>query len=55
MRYCPPAGVIGHAIARLLGSDPRTRLDEDLVRLKALLESGRTRAHGEQVALADIA
>jgi uncharacterized membrane protein len=55
MRYFPPAGMIGHAIAHLLGWDPKARLDDDLVRLKALLEDGRTRAHGEHVALSDIA
>jgi hypothetical protein len=47
--------MIGHAIAHLLGWDPKARLDDDLVRLKALLEDGRTRAHGEHVALSDIA
>lgn len=55
MRYCPPAGVIGHAIAHLLGWDPKARLDDDLVRFKALLEDGHTRAHGEHVALSEIA
>lgn len=54
MRYCPPAGMIGHAIAHVLGWDPKTRLDDDLVRFKALLENGRTRAHGEHVRLSDI-
>ena len=56
MSYSPPAGVFGHALAWLFGSDPKTEMDEDLVRLKSLLEIGRTRAHGavitrEQVAV----
>lgn len=54
MRYRPPAGMIGHAIAHVLGWDPKARLDDDLIRMKALLEDGRTRAHGEHVALTDL-
>lgn len=41
MHYNPPGGALGHALARLLGSDPKSKLDEDLVRIKALLESGK--------------
>jgi uncharacterized membrane protein len=44
MRYRPPAGALGHGLARLFGVDPRTELDEDLLRLKTFLETGR-RAH----------
>jgi uncharacterized membrane protein len=46
MSYCPPTGVLGHAVAWVFGADPKTEMDEDLVRLKSLLENGRTRAHG---------
>ncbi|HLU68599.1 MAG TPA: SRPBCC family protein, partial [Kofleriaceae bacterium] len=49
MTYNPPVGVVGHAVASLLGADPKSRMDEDLVRFKALLEEGRTRAHGQRV------
>jgi uncharacterized membrane protein len=49
MTYNPPAGAVGHAVASLLGADPKRRMDDDLVRLKSLLEEGRTRAHGHQV------
>ncbi|HEU5055138.1 MAG TPA: SRPBCC family protein [Kofleriaceae bacterium] len=49
MTYNPPAGALGHAVASLLGADPKTRMDEDLVRFKSLLEEGRTRAHGQQI------
>lgn len=38
MMYTPMAGSVGHAIAVLFGADPKTELDEDLLRMKALLE-----------------
>jgi uncharacterized membrane protein/gas vesicle protein len=41
MRYRPPAGAIGHAGARLFGADAQTELDEDLLRLKTTLETGK--------------
>lgn len=53
LSYRPPGGIFAHALAHLLRWDPKARIDDDLVRMKALLESGRTRAHGERVALAD--
>jgi uncharacterized membrane protein len=54
MTYRPPGGVLGHTLAHLLGWDPKTRLDDDLVRVKALLEDGRTRAHGHRVVAGDV-
>jgi uncharacterized membrane protein len=36
--YSPPAGGAGRAVAELLGADPRGKLNEDLGRLKSLLE-----------------
>ncbi len=36
--YYPPAGGAGQAVAELMGADPRAKLNEDLGRLKALLE-----------------
>lgn len=41
MSYTPPAGVLGHAVAKLFGADPKTELDEDLMRLKSTLETGK--------------
>lgn len=41
MSYTPPAGMIGHAIGRLLGADPRSELNDDLLRMKVFLETGR--------------
>jgi uncharacterized membrane protein len=49
MCYCPPAGVLGHGVAWLFGADPKSEMDDDLVRLKSLLEIGKTRAHGATV------
>jgi uncharacterized membrane protein len=40
MSYSPPAGAIGHGIATLLGSDPKRQMDDDLARMKALIERG---------------
>lgn len=39
--YMPIAGMIGHAVAKALGSDPRSRMDDDLMRFKSLIETGR--------------
>jgi uncharacterized membrane protein len=54
MAYSPPAGAAGHAVASLLGSDPKSAMDEDLVRLKSLLEEGKTRANGSPVHLEEV-
>lgn len=54
MSYRPPGGVIGHAIAHVLGWDPKARIDDDMIRMKALLEQGRTRAHGGRISMKDI-
>ena len=42
LSYVPPAGALGHAVAQLFGVDPRQAMHEDLIRLKSLLEEGRT-------------
>lgn len=42
MSYVPPAGAVGHAVAQLFGVDPRQAMHEDLLRLKSLLEEGKT-------------
>jgi uncharacterized membrane protein len=38
MSYNPVAGAIGHAVASLFGVDPKHAMDDDLARLKTLLE-----------------
>jgi uncharacterized membrane protein len=40
MTYNPPAGVVGHMVAKLFGSDAKSELDEDLLRFKTFLETG---------------
>lgn len=42
MAYSPPGGAVGHGLARLLGSDPKRQMDEDLERMKAFIERGVT-------------
>jgi uncharacterized membrane protein len=41
MSYNPPAGALGHVIAMLFGTDPKSELDEDLMRMKTFLETGK--------------
>jgi uncharacterized membrane protein len=41
LTYMPPAGVVGHKVAELFGVDPRQAMQDDLARLKALLEVNR--------------
>ncbi len=54
MTYNPPAGAVGHVIATIFGSDPKHQIDDDLVRFKSLVESGKTTAHGEEVTFDDV-
>lgn len=49
MGYTPPAGALGHAVATIFGVNPKQAMDSDLMRLKTLLEEGRTSAAGRQV------
>lgn len=41
MVYNPVAGAMGHAIAWLLGADPKHQMDDDLLRMKSYLETGK--------------
>jgi uncharacterized membrane protein len=54
LAYNPPGGVLGHALARISGVDPKRALDEDLVRLQSLFERGKTTAHGHEVRYAEV-
>jgi uncharacterized membrane protein len=38
LRYDPPAGLLGAAIAKMFGEDPARQVKEDLQRLKELIE-----------------
>ena len=55
--YTPPAGRLGHALARILGKDPGFLMRQDLRRLKALIEAGEIpttegQSHGPRSAVA---
>jgi len=38
--YNPPAGAMGHAAAGFLGADPKRMMDDDLARIKTMIETG---------------
>ncbi len=40
MSYNPVAGGLGHAVASLFGADPKTEMDDDLARMKTMIETG---------------
>jgi uncharacterized membrane protein len=40
LSYHPPAGAVGHAIASLFGADPKSEMDDDLMRMKSFIETG---------------
>ena len=40
LRYDPPAGTVGATIAKMFGEDPAHQVQEDLRRLKKLIETG---------------
>jgi len=40
MRYIPPAGALGHSIAKLFGVDPKHEMDDDLMLMKSFIETG---------------
>src|SRR5579885_114497 len=40
MKYIPPGGIAGAVVAKATARDPGTELEEDLQRLKSLLETG---------------
>jgi uncharacterized membrane protein len=48
MSYSPPAGLLGHALASLLGLDPKSAMDQDIIQLKALFEQGKAKVDGHE-------
>jgi len=40
LSYIPPGGALGHTLATLMGRDPKHQMDEDLMRMKAFVETG---------------
>lgn len=49
LSYRPLAGNFGHAVATLFHTNPKTVLDEDMIRLKSLFDQGKATAHGRTV------
>jgi uncharacterized membrane protein len=47
LSYNPPGGALGHFAALLFGADAKSAMDDDLLRLKSLIEEGTTRAPGK--------
>jgi uncharacterized membrane protein len=54
LEYHPPGGRLVHTLAHVLGWDPKARMDDDLARMKALIEEGFTRAHRRRIAIEDL-
>ena len=50
LRYEPPAGALGAAIAKLFGEDPAQQVVEDLLRFKKAMEAGDVATLGDQPA-----
>ncbi len=46
MSYSPPGGKLGHGLASLIGSDPKSQMDDDLERMKSIIERGDAHRHG---------
>jgi uncharacterized membrane protein len=44
LSYDPPAGRVGAAVAKLLGEEPGTQVEDDLRRLKQVMEAGEAAA-----------
>jgi uncharacterized membrane protein len=40
LRYLPPGGAFGHALATIFGADPKSEIDADLLRMKSMIETG---------------
>jgi uncharacterized membrane protein len=59
IQYRPPAGALGHVIARFFGKVPNFLMRQDLRRLEAILEAGEIpttegQSHGPRSALAGV-
>lgn len=50
LEYVPPGGSLGQVIAKILGDDPETEVEEDLQQLKRMLEQGTVGAGATHVA-----
>lgn len=54
MEYAPPAGLLGHGLATLLGLDPRNLMHHDFVQLQSVLERGFTTAHKHRITASEL-
>ena len=54
MHYLPPGGYLGHSVAELLDMDAKHVLDDDLARLKSLVERGSATVHHHKVKIEDL-
>jgi uncharacterized membrane protein len=41
LTYNPAVGGLGHIMASLFGADPKSQMDDDLVRMKSFIETGK--------------
>ena len=46
LSYQPPAGKLGAVVAKLLGEEPSTQVDDDLRRFKQVMETGEVATTG---------
>lgn len=54
MHYLPPGGFLGHSVAEMLDLDAKHMLDDDLAKLKSLVEKGSATIHHKKVLLDDV-
>ena len=54
MHYLPPGGYLGHSVAEMLDLDAKHMLDDDLARLKSLVEKGSATIHHKKVSIDDV-
>ncbi len=54
MHYLPPGGYLGHSMAELLDMDAKHMLDDDLARLKSLVEKGSATIHHKKISIDDV-
>jgi uncharacterized membrane protein len=54
MHYLPPGGHLGQSVAELLDMDAKHMLDDDLARLKSLVEHGSATVHHHKVKIEDL-
>ena len=54
MHYLPPGGFLGHSLAEMLDFDAKHMLDNDLARLKSLVERGSATIHHKKISIDDV-